>query len=199
MPAFIQFGQSYRAIDQTELDPEYVYFYAIEPMHGHPRKLSVQRPGNIYLLRVRQNQMGNKSAYEYFTGRPDQKWSTTAQQKKPIFSDPNGTGWNLSAIYLSHLKRYILITEHSRSFRGKPGFFESSYPWGPWKTIAYYDDWATQTDAPASAGGHRTFYWNISAKWSSTGNPLDFTLVYSGIGKPDDSLNIVQGKFTARR
>ncbi len=194
-PAFIQFGQSYSAIADTGLDPDFVYFYAIEPSPGPARELAIQTPGRVYLLRVHRKQMGNRAAYEVFTGRPDTPWSSNLRWKYPVFHDPAGTGWNLSAIYLPDIRRYLLITEHQRSFRGNMGIFESENPWGPWKTVAYFTDWATQTGAPAGAGGHQTFYWNLSARWSGKSGPGDITLLYSGIGKPDDSLNIVRARL----
>jgi hypothetical protein len=70
------------------------------------------------------------------------------------------------------------------------GIFESVNPWGPWKTVFYYDDWCGQ-------GGGENLLYHIVPKWvSRPGSEVTVPLVYSG--DPPDSFNLVEGTFTLR-
>jgi hypothetical protein len=87
--------------------------------------------------------------------------------------------------------RYILMTEHDTTFQSKLGIFEASEPWGPWKTVAYYSDWASQTSTPGTAG-QKGFFWNISNKWSSGAN---IVMIFTGVGG-DDSFNTLNATLS---
>ena len=39
------------------------------------------------------------------------------------------------------LGRYILTTEHTVSFEGNLGIFESEQPWGPWHQFHWEEVW----------------------------------------------------------
>ncbi len=197
LPTFIQFGQSYQAIKATTLDPDFVYFYAIQPTAHPPQAfgLGVQKPGSIYLIRVARRKMAHKGRYQYYTGNVSQPWSENPGQKKAVFRDQRGVGWNLSAIYLPRLKRYFLMTEHQHSFQGRMGLFESARPWGPWKTVAYYSNWAAATGARADADADKTFFWNFSPKWTGHPDKSNFVMAFTGVGDQSDSFNMVSGKF----
>jgi hypothetical protein len=80
-------------------------------------------------------------AYQYFggvdtSGKPS--WQTNFSQAQPIFSDANGIGPG-GIGYNPHLGIFLLATFHVGP--GQLGVFESTEPWGPWRTIAYYEDW----------------------------------------------------------
>lgn len=197
LPTFIQFGQSHSAINDAGLAPDYAYMYAIGKtrlsavQHG----LGVFKPGLIYLLRAPVTELGHKTAYEYFTGDPQQPWSRNASRKAPVFVDPGGVGWNVSAMYSPKLGRYLLMTEHWISFRGNLGLFESENPWGPWRTVAYFSHWGKTLHAPKGADADTAFFWNFSPKWMAQSPSDEFSLVYTGIGKNSDSFNVIRGRF----
>jgi len=134
-----------------------------------------------------------QGAYEFFAGfdaKGEPLWSSNAANRKPVFEDPDGVGWNVSVSYNAGLRRYLLCTEHTKSFEGRMGLFESPRPWGPWKTVYY----ARGSDV--FGRGHvetTTFYWNFSNKWLSE-NGEKFVLVFTGINS-NDSWNTVEGAF----
>ena len=59
--------------------------------------------------------------------------------------------------------------------------------WGPWSTVAYYDDW----------GGYNktAHFYNIPTKWISS-DGREFWVVFSASGGRTDSFNLVQGRLT---
>jgi hypothetical protein len=72
------------------------------------------------------------------------------------------------------------------------GWFESTRPWGPWRTIAYLDQWrGAPTDA---TNGSQAFYWNLPSKWVGR-DGRSFTAVCTGVNG-DDSWNTVDGTFS---
>ena len=202
-PTFLQFGKNHAGPNNG-----YVYLYGIEVRDAG--SLTVHKPGRVYLARQKLSDYflpitsapsylqdffgpdGNAFHLEYYTGKnaAGQPVWGSRNNKTPVFQDGNGVGWNLSVSYNAGTKRYILMTEHDQTFRGKMGIFEAPAPWGPWKTIAYYDAWANQTGASGDSGD-KGFFWNISNKWSSGKN---FSMVFTGI-QGDDSFNKVDGSF----
>ena len=202
-PTYLQYGK-----DNSGPNDGYAYLYGIEVQNSG--SLSVQKPGRVYLARQKLNDYfwpitsapaatqhefgpdGNGFHLEYYAGKNAQGrpiWGDRAS-KVPVFQDANGVGWNLSVSYNKGTGRYILMTEHDATFAGKLGVFEAPKPWGPWKTVAYYDAWANQTGASGDTGD-KGFYWNISNKWSSGNN---FSLIFTGV-EGDDSFNKVEGSF----
>jgi hypothetical protein len=55
-----------------------------------------------------------------------------------VFTDPNGVTPS-SVVYVPGLKRFLLTCFHAGP--GQLGVFDAPTPWGPWTTIAYYEDW----------------------------------------------------------
>ena len=51
--------------------------------------------------------------------------------RKPVFVDPEGVGWNTSVCFDAPLGRFLLMTEHSESFKGNLGLFEAPTPGDP--------------------------------------------------------------------
>ncbi len=202
-PTFLQFGKNHAGPNGG-----YVYLYGIEVQDGG--QLTVHKPGRIYLARQKLSDYflpitsapsdqqhlfgpdGNGFHLEYYTGKDTSGqplWGERSD-KVPVFEDSNGVGWNLSASYNAGTQRYILMTEHDQTFVGKLGVFEAPTPWGPWKTVAYYDAWADQTGATGDEG-QEGFFWNIANKWS---NGTNFSMVFTGTGG-DDSFNKLDGSF----
>jgi hypothetical protein len=180
LPTFLQFGKGY-----TGARDSYVYVYAIRLQDAH--QLQVQKPGQIDLMRVPMRSIPDKAAYQFFSGWDgdgNPTWAGTLTDRQPVFENPHGVGWNLSVSYNTGLGRYLLATEHSRSFEGNLSLFDAEEPWGPWTTVGYYSNWE-------EAG--RNFYWNFANKWASESGE-EFTLVYSGIGE-SDAWHTVRGRF----
>jgi hypothetical protein len=196
LPTICQFGKDYAGARD-----DYVYHYLIryqaeEGPDDYPDKtpwLVVQRPGAVDLARVPAGRIMEREAYEFFTGMDGDgspTWSPDLPQRRPVFEDPNGVGWNVSVGYNAGLQRYLLCTEHTETHRGKLGIFDAPEPWGPWTTVAYHDAWGD---------GHvplNTFYWNFSNKWL-TADGRHFSLIFTG-RKENDSWNVVRGEFILR-
>ncbi len=184
-PTFVQFGKDYQNARDS-----YVYVFA-----NHIKDtsaLKVQKPGEIALIRVPKDQMTIRVAYQFFTGLDvsgNPIWTDDITVRVPAFYDPEGVGWNTSVSYNIPLRRYLLITEHTETFKGNIGIFEAPEPWGPWSTVLYEDGFG------AGFIVTNTFFWNFSNKWLSP-DGKNFTLIFTGIGiTTNDSWNSVQGEF----
>lgn len=180
--SFLQFGKDY----QGAADPDHLYFY----YSGDPNS----DPAHVYLRRMARNAVKADPAtpghFEYFTGVDSSGapyWSTIAANAQPVFTDSNspaGQGTGLGVVFDAPLGRYVAIEGHGEQ-AGRIGLFESSTPWGPWATIAYYDDWGGFNE---SAGEGNGMYF--PAKWiSSDGTSL--WAVFSGLGA-FDSFNVAK-------
>jgi hypothetical protein len=182
MPTILQFGRDYAGARDN-----FVYHYFIEPQDDND--LVIQKPGRIYLLQVHKDDIfSSKSNYQYFNGLDsagNPNWSNNIRNKKPVFEDPNGVGWNVAVSYNAGLGRYLLTTEHAKSHASNLEIFGAPEPWGPWTTVGYYSNWQ---------GFDNPFYWNFSNKWLSS-DGRDFTLVFTGV-KANDSWNTIRGSFT---
>jgi hypothetical protein len=176
----LQFGQDYAGARDN-----YVYSYSIRLKDDSD--LIIQTPGQIDLMRVPKDQIMERSQYEFFAGLDAQGnsvWTDNIAARTPVFQDANGVGWNVSVSYNAGLNRYLLATEHSKSWAGNLGIFDAAEPWGPWTTVGYYSNW----------GGYgRTFFWNFSNKWLSS-DGTEFTLIFTG-GDKNDSWNTIRGRF----
>ncbi len=182
-PTFLQFGKGYE-----EAQDGYIYIYSV--LLKNDKVLSIQKPGEIFLIRTHKQDILKRDAYEFYAGMHDSGlpvWSKTFDKALPIFNDPvNGVGWTVSVAYNSGLQHYFLITEHTKSFAGNIGIYESLSPWGPWFTV-YFGQLGE---------GHiekSCFYYNFSNKWLSH-NGKNFSLIFTGTNT-NDSFNKVDGRF----
>ncbi|HZR16774.1 MAG TPA: DUF4185 domain-containing protein [Verrucomicrobiae bacterium] len=129
---FLAFGKDYTGVP-TPL-AGYVYLYG-------PRQSADRGSGSaLYLARVPRNRMRDRSAYEYFrAAEPNGAvWAGSIAEARPVFIDTNGVT-PASAVYDPGLKRYLMTCFHVGP--GQLGIFDAPNPWGPWSTIAYYEDW----------------------------------------------------------
>jgi len=183
IPTFLNFGKNYAGARDG-----YVYSYFIHSTLT-TSSFGVSKPGRIYLSRVLNADILDKSKYEYFSGMSGNSptWTSSLNSKKPVFEDPNGVGWNVSVSYNAGIGRYLLMTEHTKTFRGYLGLFDAPEPWGPWTTVHYTDNFGS------GAIQKTAFYWNFSNKWLSS-DGKDFVMVFTGIGE-NDSFNTVEGTF----
>jgi len=138
---------------------------------------------------------GTPGHFEYFTGldpRGAPRWSPTAADANPVFVDANvasGVSAPASVVYDAPLGRYLLVAWHG-SATGEVGFFEAPNPWGPWSTLAYYDDWGGFNETAGEATG-----LSLPTKWiSAEGRMLwiIFSGVNNGADNEYDSLNLVR-------
>ena len=182
IPTILQFGQDYNGARDN-----FVYHYFIEPTSAPNGPLIVQKPGRVFLARVPKDQMTTKSAYQWYTGGTGANPSWGSQnQKKSVFNDPNGVGWNLSVSYNPHIKRYLLSTEHGQTSTGQIGIFDAPEPWGPWTTVHYANNFGSGEIEQS------VFFYNFSNKWANGNN---FVLIFSGV-RQNDAWNTVNGTFT---
>ncbi|MHC4407049.1 MAG: DUF4185 domain-containing protein, partial [Planctomycetota bacterium] len=126
---FLQFGRDYHGARD-----DFVYFCGrnetawAEGTHG-------------YVGRVHRAKLKTRDAYEFFAGRDDNYtaiWSPDVDKRRPHFTDAAGVE-GIQVVYHAAIKRYLL-TVH-RGDQGTLGVFDAPEPWGPWTTVAYYDNW----------------------------------------------------------
>jgi hypothetical protein len=183
----LQFGQDYAGA----FDPSHVYFYFQRDVKTDPT--------HIYLRRVRRDELTESPTatghFEYFVGideKADSQWATTEADAVAVFYDPNTPGGVFagpSVVYDAPLGRYLLAAWHGIA-TGEVGFFEGRTPWGPWRTLAYYEDWGGFNETAGEATG-----LNFPAKWiSSDGRTLwaVFSGINNGATNEFDSLNVVR-------
>ena len=197
----LQFGKNYQGARD-----KYVYNYFAKPTHplveesaGTAKEMRV--PGYIYLARVNQNNLMDRSAYEFFAGydRNVPLWTKNINEKEHIFFDINGVATPMGISYNIGLKKYLLTVSH----RGKPhergqlGVYESPSPWGPWSTITYSTDETWFGHDNAENVPQTAFYWCFPTKWMSR-DGRNVSLNFSGGTqkfKLNDSFNTVRVEF----
>jgi len=184
--ATIQFGQNYKGA----FDPSHLYFYYLRDANTDPSHAYLRR----MLVSVVTADPSTPGHYEYFTGTDSNGapiWSTTEANARPVFTDPNtpaGAGTYVGAVWNAPLGRYIAIEGHGDG-TGQVGIFESQKPWGPWATVAYYDDWGGFNETAGPGNGMQ-----FPGKWiSSDGKTL--WAVFSGINT-FDSFNVAKAVLT---
>lgn len=165
---------------------QYLYIYG--------RK--VYEPEDFYLARVPVKEIENEHAYRFLSGfrnAHEPVWSSSQDRMIPIFTDPNTSEFVLNSFcvqYLANIERYIAVTSHGGG--GQIGIFDASAPWGPWTTVAYYDDWFGMS-------GGIFLSMSFPEKWIDK-KDLSFWAVFSVHGSPTpdtyhDKLNLVKGRF----
>lgn len=185
----LQYGPNYRGA----MDPAHVYFY-----YQPDRASDATR---IYLRRVATSELTDDPAtpghFEYLTaldGEGLPLWSSSAANALAVFEDPRvppGTAANATVVYDAPLGRYLMATQHGND-AGAMGFFEAPAPWGPWHTVAYYDDWGGLTETAGEGNG-----LSFPSKWiSSDGRAL--WGVFSGTRGGFDSFNTIKAVLTVR-
>jgi hypothetical protein len=177
MPTFCQFGPG-----NDGAPGGYAYMYAARLVDPGGE---VQVPGEVWLMRAPEDDLSDRSAYEFFAGTDaagEPVWSAEMGARQPVFSDPRGVR-EISALYHPELARYLLLGRHGPDRGSNFGMFDSPTPWGPWTTVAYEDGW----------GGYETaFFWCVPTKWLGEG--LSFGMVFTGTGDLD-AWNCVPGRF----
>ena len=147
--------------------------------------------GEVHLLRAAKDaDLMRPDTWEFFAGEHGggaPVWSGQQADSRPVFVDRQGVSWLSSAVFADELGRWLLVTEHGRSFAGKIGVFEAPTPWGPWRTVSYGTLANPERGVPATA-----FYAKFLPNTLGPGGR--FTLAFTGVGV-NDALNVIEGRF----
>lgn len=111
-----------------------------------------------------------RDAWEVFAGADGgaPRWTRDLRRRRPVFVDPNGTGWAPRATYHPAACRYLLTAHHDEA--GGWGLFDAPEPWGAWTTVAYYDRWLD---------GVFKFGFTLTQKWMSA-DGRRIAMIFSG-------------------
>jgi hypothetical protein len=130
---FVNFGRDYGGVPA----PLAGYVYIIGPKKDKKNAVG----DRLYLRRAPRGQIRNEAAGEFFQGATEggsPKWTSDLNAAKPIFVDTRGAKPG-GMVYNPGLKRFLLTCYHSGP--GQLGVFDAPAPWGPWTTVAYYENW----------------------------------------------------------
>jgi hypothetical protein len=184
---FLNFGRDYSGVPDSF--GGYVYIYG-------PRQSADRGSGNaLFLARVPQDHLRDSAAYSYFSGEPaaEPNWKSDPAQATPVFVDTNGVTPG-SVAYVPGLKRFLMTCFHTGP--GQLGVFEAPQPWGPWRTVAYYEDWGGM----ATKGEGLTC--GFPQKWMSE-DGLTLWAVFSVYGdgakqgiRAHDRINVVRAQLS---
>lgn len=174
---FINYGRGY------EGGGEYIYFY------GMKQNFKTK----VYLGRASKQNIKDKRYHEYFAGLDENsnpQWTQAITEMKPVFIDPNGTNSG-HVVFNPVLKRYLRIGTREKG--GEVGVFDAPNPWGPWTTIAYYDNWLT-------AGGGYGLTYSFANKWTSADGLTMWMVfsVYDGAEKYHDRFNLIKTELVLK-
>jgi hypothetical protein len=186
----LQFGPDYSGA----LDPAHVYFYFQGDVYADPTHVYLRRLAVDDLTK----DLTKAGSFEYFTFADETgqaHWSRVPGEARPIFYDRNiaaQTYVTATVVYDAPLQRYLLALLHGPAM-GQVGFFEARDPWGPWRTLGYYDDWQGLNETAGEATG-----LSIPTKWISVDGRAFWT-VFSGVNNGGanefDSLNLVRASL----
>ena len=138
---------------------------------------------NAYLVRTLPEKLqggpSTSCSYEYYAG-PGPVWSAEFSKAQPVFVDASGRCITHVA-YDVGLRRFIASVQgHSV---GQTGLFDAPQPWGPWTTIAYYQDWG-------GYGDRESLGIDFPTKWISRDGKTLWAVFSGGrLGKNDDLLD----------
>jgi hypothetical protein len=146
----------------------------------------------ICLGRVPRSGIENRNAYEVFSGLDGSNqptWSTNVANRQPIFTDAlNGVNWGYQAVYHPVFKRYLLTVTYGGTNEGPGlGIYEAFNPWGPYYTVAIYDQWKDNLNK---------FCFSFPQKWMEA-NGLNGWMIHSGWPEYD-SYNHIKYTFVLK-
>ncbi len=153
-PGLVQYGKG----QEVKADG-YVYGFS----DNDPARV---KDNHLYLFRVRQDEMEDLNAYEYFCGTIESpRWSHDLEDRTSVFHDPAGIGWGTTCVYHQATGRYLLsVSIHDEL--GDWGLYESKQLWGPWRTVAYGEDFPQWTYSPAEKQ-RPAYLHSFPAAWMS--------------------------------
>lgn len=186
---FLNYGANY-----GDAKDQYVYLYWRIQGEDSTTHLSRVLPADL------EKDPGTAGVYEYYagqgpTGWPDMRgpvWTSQASRARPVFVDP-GARSITHVVYNSALGRFIASVQ-GRSV-GQTGLFDAPEPWGPWTTIAYYQNWG-------GFGDRESLGVDFPTKWISRDGKTMWAVFSGGRlkGSDDmlDSFNLVKLTLTVR-
>jgi len=184
---FLNFGRDYSGVPAHLAGFIYLYGFT-QPVQG-------ETTDALYLARVPKEKILERAAYEFFAGCDADnraKWTTNFSAAAPVLADKGGIT-PCSAVYDPALKRYIAAAFHEGP--GQLGIFDAPEPWGPWTTVAYYEDWGRMGAAGEGLG------CDFPGKWMSEDGLTMCCIfsVYGGSAKQGlhahDRFNLVKVTF----
>lgn len=191
---FLNFGQDYAGARDR-----YVYSYGANWTEAEGRGPE----NNLYSVRVLREKITDRTAYEFFMGLDSNGkpiWTSDIDQREPAFTDPNGVGnpGLANVVFNPGIARYLLTVGHRPPNNekylsgrvGRLGIFDAPEPWGPWTTVAYYDNWGGFGDDGFTLGYH------FPTKWISPGGKT-LWMIFSSTGVLD-SFNLIKGTLTLK-
>lgn len=171
--SFLEFGRDYLCTRD-----KFVYIYGSDRSNFK----------SVYLARVSKDRITRRESYEFFHGlnsNGKSSWTFNIKSRKPVGDRFKGGG-SLTVVYNAPVNRYILIIHHGY-FVGKFGVFDAPEPWGPWTTVAYYDDWG------GLGGVTISMPHTFPSKWISH-NGKTLWMVFSGT-EIYDSFNLIKANL----
>jgi hypothetical protein len=137
---FLNFGPDYTRVPARLSG----YIYLIGPAFGDGTR---GRGASLYLARTPLAKIPVREAFQFFSGLNSENmplWQPAFESARPIFTDTNGVSPG-AITYLPPLNRFLLSVFHTGP--GQLGIFDAPEPWGPWTTVAYYEDWGNTGSA----------------------------------------------------
>ncbi|MFC1718987.1 serine hydrolase [Candidatus Poribacteria bacterium] len=178
---FINYGQNYSGARD-----DYVYTVTQDIPSAY------DNCDRFVLMRVPQDSIAKREAYEFFAGldvNGDSTWDGDIDQRSSVFDEP-GRCYRSGVSYNAGIGRYIwwqlkMPTDEDMTarFDGGLGVFDAPVPWGPWTTVYYVD--TRQWDMGAGETG------SFPPKWMSEDGRTIY-LVFSG----DDSFSVRKAALT---
>lgn len=169
-PALVQFGKDYSGARD-----DYVYGYGEDRINKDA----------LFLFRVNKKLLHEREKYSFFSGKDGTGkpiWSANIADAVEVFKDKNGVGWGVNCSYHRATERYLLTVRHNE--KGGWGIFEAPEPWGPWNTVAYYENWIDSIEK---------FTFVFNQKWTYDEGRTVW-MVFSGREKYD-SFNVIEAGF----
>lgn len=178
---FLNFGNNYSGARDG-----YVYAYS----HDNPSAYTAS--SRMILLRVPQNQITNRSAYQFFKSRDasgNPVWTSDINERGAVFTHAQRC-LRSGISYNSALKRYLWwqqipngVNDPDTRFGGGFGIYDAPAPWGPWTTVYFTNNWDVGPGETAS----------FPTKWMSTDGKTLY-LIFSG----NDSFSVRKATVTLR-
>jgi CubicO group peptidase (beta-lactamase class C family) len=140
-PNFVNYGKN-----NAGAKDNYVYTYSVDDASAY------KYADQMVMARVHNDNIMDQKAYQFFAGydvKGQPVWSEDIRKRKPIYKNPGKT-YRSGMTYDAPLKRYLWCQVIPLSgnkeaqgprFKGGLGIFESTNPWGPWKTVYYTREW----------------------------------------------------------
>jgi len=141
------------------------------------------KDGFTYLVRVLPTHLKESpetaGIYEYYAG-PGPRWTAELSDARPVFVDRTLRAIT-HVIYDSPLQRYLASVQ-GRGV-GASAVFDAPEPWGPWTTVASYQNWG-------GFGSRESLGVDFPTKWISP-QGTSLWAVFSGgrLAKNDDALD----------